>query len=177
MDQMVLNRLEICVFFSERFFEFFVYMFVFLRFSWCFVMYSGMVFFCDNASQQQCLSRRFYACADKKGRSSGEILPGTVVFLYNLEDKTLLGPFTVLEEGGTMLDAGAWAMDIDEHSASENVQVTWKELHQVDNALEKLPFLNDPEKCSLTSLQTQRILEVLKESKPYLQVKKEKETT
>ncbi|MGD6808287.1 MAG: hypothetical protein ACQCN3_01170 [Candidatus Bathyarchaeia archaeon] len=121
------------------------------------------------------MSRRLYTCADKKTKPAGKILPGTVVFLYNLEDKTLLGPFTALEEGGTALDAGAWAMDINEHSASENVQVTWEELHQIENAPDKLPFLNDPEKCSLTSLQTQRILELLKDSKTYLQVKKEKE--
>ncbi len=140
-------------------------------------MYSGIVLFCNKTSQQQCLSRRLYTCADKKTKPTNKILPGTVVFLYNLEDKTLLGPFTALEEGGGELDAGAWAMDIDEHSASENVQVTWEELHQIENAPEKFPFLEDPNKCSLTSLQVQRILELLKEEgKPYLDVKKEKES-
>ncbi len=89
----------------------------------------------------------------------------------------MLGPFTALEEGGTALDSGAWAMDIDEHSASENVNVTWEELHQIDNAPDELPFLNDPKICSLTALQTQRILELLKEGKLYVDVKKkEKES-
>jgi hypothetical protein len=31
-----------------------------------FLMYSGIVLFCNKASQQQCLSRRLYTCADKK---------------------------------------------------------------------------------------------------------------
>lgn len=88
----------------------------------------------------------------------------------------MLGPFTALEEGGTALDAGAWAMDVDEHMVSENIQVNWEELHQIDNASDKLPFLNDPKTCSLTALQNQRILELLREGKLYLDVKKEEST-
>ncbi|XHH09531.1 MAG: hypothetical protein ACFCUE_02575 [Candidatus Bathyarchaeia archaeon] len=140
-------------------------------------MYSGIVLFCNKTTQQQCLSRKLYTCADEKTKPTSKILPGTVVFLYNTENKTLLGPFTALEEGGSALDAGAWAMDIDEHSFSENVQVTWEELHQIENAPDKLPFLNNPEKCSLTSLQTQRILELLREAKPYIKVKEEEKLT
>jgi hypothetical protein len=136
-------------------------------------MYSGVMLFCDKTSQQQCLSRRIYSCADKKTKPEDKILPGTLVFLFNTEDKTLLGPFTSLKEGGGALDSGAWAMDIDEHSASENVTVTWEELHVIDNAPDKLPFLRNPKKCSLTSLQTQRILELLRDGKSYLEVKKE----
>ncbi len=136
-------------------------------------MYSGVMLFCDKTSQQQCLSRRIYSCADKKTKPEDKILPGTLVFLFNTEDKTLLGPFTSLKEGGGELDSGAWAMDIDEHSASENVKVTWENLHVIDNAPDKLPFLRNPKKCSLTSLQTQRILELLRDGKPYLEVKKE----
>lgn len=134
-------------------------------------MYSGIVLFCNKTSQQQCLSRKLYTCADQKTKPADKIMPGTVVFLYNTEAKTLLGPFTALQEGGEELDSGAWAMDIDEHSASENVKVNWEELHIVEDAPDKLPFLKDPKKCALTALQTQRILELLKEGKLYLEVK------
>ncbi len=137
-------------------------------------MYSGIVLFCDKTSQQKCLNRRLYSCADQKTKPDDKILPGTIVFLYNTEDKTLLGPFTSLEAGGGALDSGAWAMDIDEHSASENVRVTWENLHVIDNAPDKLPFLRNPKKCSLTALQTQRILDLLRAGKPYLEVKNEK---
>jgi hypothetical protein len=58
-----------------------------------------------------------------------------------MDDKTLLGPFTSLEEGGGALDSGAWAMDIDEHIPSEDIKVTWEELHIIDNAPDKLPSL------------------------------------
>jgi hypothetical protein len=136
-------------------------------------MYSGIVLFCNKSSQQQCLSRKLYTCADQKTKPTNKIIPGSVLFLYNTEDKTILGPFTSLDEGGEALDSGAWAMDIDEHSASENVKVTWENLHVIDNAPDKLPFLRDPKKCALTSLQTQRILELLRDGKPYLETKNE----
>jgi hypothetical protein len=48
-----------------------------------------------------------------------KIKAGSVIFLYNINDKSLLGPFTALSEGVGAVDTGAWAMDIDEHSASE----------------------------------------------------------
>jgi hypothetical protein len=136
-------------------------------------MYSGIVLFCNKSTQQQCLSRKLYTCADQKTKPTDKIIPGSVLFLYNTEDKTILGPFTSLDEGGEALDSGAWAMDIDEHSASENVKVTWENLHVIDNAPDKLPFLRDPKKCALTSLQTQRILELLRDGKPYLETKNE----
>ena len=87
-------------------------------------MYSGIVLFCNKTSQQQCLSRKLYTCADQKTKPTDKIKAGTIVFLYNLDDKSLLGPFTALEEGGDALDSGAWAMEIDEHIRSEDVKVT-----------------------------------------------------
>jgi hypothetical protein len=137
-------------------------------------MYSGVMLFCNRESQQQCLSRKLYTCADQTTKPTEKIRPGSVLFLFNTEDKSLLGPFTSLDDKGEALDAGAWAMDIDEHSASENVMVNWEELHVIENAPDLLPFLKDPKKCTLTSLQTQRILELLKEGKPYLEEKSEK---
>src|SRR5271157_5931120 len=104
-------------------------------------MYDGYVLFCNKTSQQQCLSRKRYTCADKKSASLKEIKAGTVVFLYNTDDKSLLGPFTTLSEGDE-LDAGTWTMDIDENNMPyENVKVTWEDLHILQNAPEKLPFL------------------------------------
>jgi hypothetical protein len=133
--------------------------------------------FCNKESMQQCLSRKIYTCADQTTKPTDKIRPGSVIFLFNTEDKSLLGPFTSLDEDGNALDSGAWAMDIDEHSASENVKVNWEELHVIENAPDKLPFLNDPKTCALTSLQTQRILELLRDGKPYLEAKKAEEST
>ena len=72
------------------------------------------------------------------------------------------------------MDSGAWAMDIDERIPSEDVKVTWEELHIIDNASDQLPFLKDPKTCAITALQTQRILDLLRQGKPYIDVKSEK---
>ena len=132
-------------------------------------MYSGFVLFCNSVSQEECLRKRIYSCADKQAMPTTEVKVGSVLFLYNVDNKSLLGPFTALSEGGETVDAGAWAMDIDEHTASENVKVTWEELHKLENAPEKLPFLKKPKSCALSSTQTQRILNLLKQAPPYIQ--------
>ena len=100
-----------------------------------------------------------------------QIKIGSIIFLYNIDDKSLLGPFTALAEGDE-LDAGAWAMDVDTHIPSEDLKVTWEDLHIIQNAPEKLPFLKNPKTCRLTSLETQNALDTLKQGELYLYRKK-----
>jgi hypothetical protein len=99
-----------------------------------------------------------------------EIKVGSIILLYNTDDKTLLGPFSALAEGDE-LDAGAWAIDVDEHIPSEDIKVTWEDLHIIQNAPEKLPFLKNPKTCKLTSLETQNALDTLKQGELYLYTK------
>ena len=82
-------------------------------------MYSGFVLFCSKVSQEQCLRQKQYTCADKETVPVAKIKVGSIIFLYNVDDKSLLGPFTALNEGGGEVDSGAWSMKIDEHSASD----------------------------------------------------------
>ena len=134
-------------------------------------MYDGYLLLCNKDSQQQCLSRKRYTCAKNESASLEEIKAGTVVFLYNTDDKSLLGPFTTLPEGDE-LDAGTWVMEVDENNMPyEDVKVTWEDLHILQNASEKLPFLKDPQTCKLTTTQTQRALDLLKEGQLYLNEK------
>ena len=133
-------------------------------------MYEGYVLFCNTSSRQLCLSRQRYTCADKKTKPT-EIKEGSVIFLYNVDDKSLLGPFTALTEGGDELDAGTWVMDVDEHIPSEDIKVTWEDLHIIHNAPEKLPFLDEPKTCKLSTTQTQRVLDLLQEGPLYLYAK------
>ncbi len=134
-------------------------------------MYDGYVFFCTKESQQQCLSNKRYTCADEKTRpNEEEIKVGSIIFLFNLDDKSLLGPFTALAEGDE-LDAGAWAMNVDEHIPSEDLKVTWEDLHLLQDAPEKLAFLKNPKTCKLTSLETQNALDQLKQGQLYLNSK------
>ena len=131
-------------------------------------MYDGYLLLCNDTSLQQCLSRKRYSCAAKEAANLEEIKSNTVVFLYNTDKKTLLGPFTTLEEGDD-LDAGTWVMEVDENNMPyEDVKVNWEDLHILENAPEKLSFLNDPKTCKLSTTQTQRALDMLKEGPLYL---------
>ena len=131
-------------------------------------MYDGYIFFCDKKSLQECLSRKHFTCVDQKTKPSEPIKEGSLVFLYNTEKKSLLGPFTALTEGGNELDAGAWAMDVDTHIPSEDIKVTWEDLHIIQNAPSQLPFLSDPKTCRLHFTQTQRVLDLLKQGELYV---------
>jgi hypothetical protein len=134
-------------------------------------MYDGYIFFCNKTSLQECLSNKRYTCVDNITKPAEEkIKIGSIVFLFNIDNKSLLGPFTALPEGDE-LDAGAWAMDVDTHIPSEDLKVTWEELHIIQNAPEELPFLKDPKTCKLTSMQTQRTLDILKHGELYLNTK------
>ena len=133
-------------------------------------MYDGYVFFCNNTTQQQCLSNKRFTCLGEKAKPIEEMKAGSIVFLYNEDNMTLLGPFTTLPEGDE-LDAGAWAMDVDPHIPSEDIKVTWEDLHVIQNAPEKLPFLKDPNTCRLTSIETQNTLDQLKQGELYLYAK------
>jgi hypothetical protein len=124
-------------------------------------------------SQQQCLSTKRYTCADKISKPSDKIKEGAVIFLYNWEDKNLLGPFTSLDEGAQELDSGTWIMNVDEHIPSEDVKIEWENLHLIKNAEEELPFLKEQKTCRLSTTQTQRILELLKQGELYIPSKKE----
>ena len=133
-------------------------------------MYEGFVFFCDKSSLRQCLSQKRHACVGEKAKPA-ELKEGSIVFLYNVEDKSLLGPFTTLSEEDE-LDAGAWVEQVDEKNMPyEDIKVTWEDLHTIQNATEKLPFLNDPKTCKLSTLQTQRVLDLLKEGPVYVHEK------
>ena len=134
-------------------------------------MYDGYVFFCNNLSRQQCLSTKRYTCTDEQNKPPEKIKEGSVIFLYNWEDKTLLGPFTALSEGAEELDAGTWTMDVDTNIPSEDITVTWENLHLIKNAPEPLPFLEEQKTCRLSSTQTQRILDLLKKGELYIYAK------
>ncbi|MCW4047714.1 MAG: hypothetical protein NWE99_09195 [Candidatus Bathyarchaeota archaeon] len=140
-------------------------------------MYAGYVFICNNTSQEQCLHRKLYVCTDKKIAPQEKIKRGATIFLYNTDTKALLGPFTALSEGGQELEKGSWAIDIDEHSASENVKLEWEELHLLQNASEVLPFLKNPETCTLSETDTQRALDLLKEAPRYVHDAKHEKST
>lgn len=137
-------------------------------------MYEAYVFFCDKKTQNECLTKKLFSCADQK--NSNKIRVGDIVFLYNIESRSLIGPFTALTPKGDQLDSGAWAMDIEEHVPSEDIKVNWENLHVLYDAPSVLPFLENLKTCALTPTQTQRILDLLRNSELYVKSKQREAT-
>ena len=130
-------------------------------------MYDGYVFLCNKTDQQQCLTSKKYTCQEKQNRPAEPVKEGAVIFLYNTDEKTLLGPFTALAEGGEDLDSGAWAESIEENIPSQDLKVTWEQLHLLKDADVKLPMLKTSKGCRLTSLETQNFLDSLSQGEIY----------
>jgi hypothetical protein len=136
-------------------------------------MYDGYLFFCNGETQRQCISSKKYVCAESQNKPSGPIKEGSIIFLFNPEAETLLGPFTALNEGGGELDSGAWKMSVDENIPSEDIKVTWEQLHILRNASQKAPPFKTLKPCKLTSIETQNILDLLAQGEPYIEEKTE----
>ena len=127
-------------------------------------MYSGYILFCSNTAFGKCLSKRLYTCADSHKDEVATIPRGSVLFMYNPETQTLVGPFTAASAGATRIETGTWTSTVDEHSASENIKLEWEDLHIINKADESFPFLKNPEKCELSTLNVQALLDTLKEA-------------
>lgn len=130
-------------------------------------MYSGFVLFCEKSSFGQCVSRRLYKCSDTYKGKPEIIKRGSVLFMYDPQSKTLVGPFTAASEGATKIETGAWRSEVDLSSFSGNIKLEWEDLHIIKNANERFPFLNSPEKCALSSLNVQTLLDSLKAAPIY----------
>ena len=127
-------------------------------------MYSGYVLFCAKTSIGQCVNKRLYTCADSHKDEVATIKKGSVLFIYNSETRTLVGPFTAASEGATRIETGTWTSKIDEHSASENIKLEWEDLHIINDAGERFQFLNKSDKCELSTLKVQTLLDALREA-------------
>jgi len=118
----------------------------------------------------ECIRNKRFICSGKQVKVPQELDINTVIFLFNGETGTLLGPFTVAEAPEDM-EKGAWYSRIDENRFSENMEVEWESLHELKNATDKIPFLKDVKECALSGLQTQELLMTLKKAPLYSESK------
>ena len=123
-------------------------------------MQTGYVFLCNTDSMTECMRSKRFGCSSGQGKTAQDLDFNTVIFLYNVETGTLLGPFSVAEEPED-LEKGAWYSSIDEESLSENIKVEWENLHELKNAPDKVPFLKNTKECALSTFQTQELLTAL----------------
>jgi hypothetical protein len=135
-------------------------------------MQIGYVFLCNNDSMTECIRSKSFSCLGKQAKVAQELEINTVVFLLNDVTKTLLGPFTIVQ-GPEDLEKGTWYSSVDEHSFSENTKVEWERLHELKNAIDKVPFLKETKECALSDLQTQELLSILKDAPLYTEMKSE----
>ena len=94
---------------------------------------------------------------------------GSIVFLFNMDSNTLVGPFTATGSTGTGLEPGGWREVADAQNKA-SIRVEWEELHEMKNAQDRFPFLNNINTCKLSHFQTQDLLNALKEA-PLVSVK------
>jgi hypothetical protein len=125
-------------------------------------MYAGYVFVCSTESLGDCLRRKVFSCSGEAAEAARGLAGGSVVFLFNADSDTLVGPFTAVGSARSGLEPGAWTEVLDNPGVSENIGVEWEELHQIGNAREEFPLLKDLKTCKLSRLQLQDLLDALK---------------
>ncbi|MGA3191571.1 MAG: hypothetical protein ABSD73_03545 [Candidatus Bathyarchaeia archaeon] len=104
---------------------------------------------------------RLFTCS---GEAAREIGPGYLVFFFNTGSDTLVGPFTASGSSKTGPEPGAWTQAIDPHTFSGNFKVEWEELHELNHARRKFPFLKDLNACKLSPLQVEDVISALKKA-------------
>jgi hypothetical protein len=133
-------------------------------------MNTGYVLFCGQVTFDQCLSKRLYSCSDQHKDEVATIKRGSVLFIYNTQTDLLVGPFTAANEGATHIERGTWHSTINVHSASENIQLEWEDLHVIAQASDKFSFLKHPDKCEVPPIWTQELLDELAASPRFVEL-------
>jgi len=126
-------------------------------------MYVGHVFLCDADALKDCVKRRLFTCSGDNVQVVREMEVGSIVFLLNMVSNTLVGPFTAAGHSRIGLKPGGWREVVDTRT-NAGIRVEWENLHELKNAQDAFPFLKDINTCKLSRLQTQDLLNALKEA-------------
>jgi len=124
--------------------------------------YIGYVFVCGAEALGDCVRQRVFSCSSEAVEDVRDLALGSLVFLFDASSDTLVGPFTAAGSFESGMEPGAWTESIDENSFSGNFRVTWEELHKIQNAAVRFPFLRERKNCRLSRLQVQDLLDALK---------------
>jgi hypothetical protein len=126
-------------------------------------MYTGHVFLCASESLRDCLKHKLFTCSGENVQVVREMEAGSIVFLFNMDSHTLVGPFTATGSTGTGLEPGGWR-EVTDAKNRASIRVEWEELHEMMNAQDRFPFLSNINTCKLSHFQTQELLNALKEA-------------
>jgi hypothetical protein len=126
----------------------------------------GYLFLCSNRTQSECLQKRLFGLAHKYWGWVQQVRIGTPLFLYNIDSKTLLGPFQAASEGRLNIDPRAWE-NVRPLEFPAQVIVKWDKLHELRMAYKKFHFLRDGNLCKLTLEQTNALINSLEQAPAY----------
>lgn len=118
----------------------------------------GYLFLCSNLTQKECFQRKLFGLSSKHLETVQKIKKGDTLFLYNINSKTLIGPFAAASDGGKNIEPEAW-LNTYPTGYPAQVRVEWSELHEIRNA--PFSFLKDSQLCLLSPEQTQILLNAL----------------
>ena len=126
-------------------------------------MYTGYVFLCASENVKGCLRHKLFTCSGEKVQIIREMDAGSIIFLYNMDSNTLVGPFTAAGSTKSGLELGTWK-EVTDTRTNAGIRVEWENLHELKNVQDKFPFLKDINICKLSHFQTQDLLNALKEA-------------
>ena len=121
------------------------------------------MFLCDASSVKDCVRRRSFTCTGEKVQIVSEMDVGSIVFLLNMDSNTLVGPFTATGSSEAGMKPGTWK-EVTETQTNAGIRVEWEDLHELQNAMDKFPFLKDINVCKLSHFQTQDLLNALEDA-------------
>jgi len=126
-------------------------------------MPTGYLFLCTNRTQEECLQRKLFGLSNKHAETVQKIKQGSVLFLYNMRSRALIGPFAAASDGKMNIEPRAWAHpNITGYPAQ--VRVQWEELHEIKDAARLFPFLRTFKNCELNQERTRALQYALKQA-------------
>jgi hypothetical protein len=123
----------------------------------------GYLFLCSNLTQKECFERRLFGLSAKFQHIVEKIQQGSFLFLYNINSKRLMGPFSAASNGKMNIVPEAWtnAMPL---GYPAQVEVEWRELHEMKEAPRFLTFIKERYHYELSSEETEKVLDALKQA-------------
>lgn len=124
---------------------------------------AGYLFLCTNRTQNECLENKLFGAVRQYFGWIKQITKGTPLFLYNVDTKTLFGPFIAADQGGWNISPRAWE-NVRPLEFPAQVLVGHEIIHKLTEAHKKLKFLKRTSICRLNEEQTNALLKALEMS-------------
>jgi len=113
--------------------------------------------------KESVFKKRLFGLAMKFWGWVQQIEQGTPLFLYNIDSKTLFGPFRTAGKGRLNIDPRAWE-NLRPLEFPAQVLVSWDKMHEIRMANKRFPFLKDGNLCKLSLEKTNMLISALRQA-------------